>query len=796
MKYALFLTLLVIPFFSSAQKTNGKVTDKNKRPLQFVNVSIKQGNGVSFANTVTDSYGQFSSSNFNRDSTYRLSFSLIGYITRDTTIYQYKGEQISIVLLDNPNQLKEVAVKGRRNVIERKIDRLVFNVENNVNTIGSDGLDLLAKTPMVKVEDNNISLIGKQGVGILVDDKLVRLSGAPLADYLKSIRASNISRIEVITNPPSEYDAEGNSGLINIVTKKIKDPGYFVSISERAARTSYNSSGTGLNINYNLNKILMFANLNGAVGANGPTSSSTRYYELQTWNQKYLLKEKSKYLSGAIGFDYIPSKTTTIGISYNGNRSYPDLLGSSQTSVLKNSTGSIDSIIHADLNGVKVFKTNAVNLHYTKKIDSMGRELQFDADYFLNKTDIDNHSINYNTFSNNMPTPMPITNILSGNLLASEGYTFNLVVRWPLKKVKFTFGAKASFINSNNDVEFNQSFTQSALPGASYLNEFQFRENTEVIFGSMNTSLGKFKLQFGLRTEATQIKGISPSLSQVNKNSYISLFPTLYLTYPLSKKDIMSISYGRRIGRPNFSAFNPFRIYYSQYDYYTGNPYLKPSYTDNFELSNTFNSILTSSLSYSMSRGLPTSIQVISNGSNIVASTVGNFLDAKNLYLSNSISLQPFKWMESYNQLSVYYSSTKSSSAVTKQQVDGYGSSFRSINSLYMNKGKTITGGIDFNYQFPETSGINRNDSYYYFDLSLSSVFFNRNFQVSLSARDIFKTKYISSYAVYNNIGFYSTANNDSRRLILNLRYSFGNTKMSKGQNHLSSGAEQGRSGN
>lgn len=796
MKYTISFAILLFPIFLFAQKIAGVVKDKDNKPLQSVNVSIKNNLGLNAGNLITDVNGQFSSSDLKNDIDYVMSFSLIGYVTKEVNINRNGTRNISVVMVEDKKQLKEISVNGRKNLIERKIDRLVFNVENNVNTVGFDGLDLLGKTPMVRVEDNSISLIGKQGVAILVDDKLIRLSGAPLADFLKSIKASNISKIEVITNPPAEYDAEGNSGLINIITKKIKEPGYFVTISERAARTSYNSSGTGLNVNYNLRKILMFANLNGAIGANGPTSTVSRYYEAQTWNQFYELKEKSKYLSGAIGFDYSPSKTTTIGLSYNGNISYPDMLGNSKIRVLNNSTGNLDSIIHADVDAEKSFKTNAINIHFTKKLDSLGRDIQFDADYFLNKTNINNISTNYNTLADGRPTVFPINNIKSGNLLRSTGYTFNLLLRWPTKKIKFTFGGKVSFINSDNDVEYNQFFTQSSIAGVSYLNEFRFRENTEAIFGSMSTSFGKFKFQMGLRTEATQTEGVSPTLSQVNKNSYISLFPTLYLTYPLSKKDVMSISYGRRIGRPNFSSFNPFRIYYNQYEYYMGNPYLNPSYTDNIELSNTFNNIFTSSLSYSMSNGLPTSIQTISNNSNILASTVGNFLNIKSLYLGNSISLKPFNWLESYNQLSIYYNSTKSFSSITKQKNSGYGSSFRSINSLSLNKTKTITGGIDFTYQFPETSGIYRNNRYYYFDLAINSLFFNKNFQVSLSARDIFKTKFVSSYTVYNNIGVYNSSNNDSRRLILSMRYSFGNAKMSKGQNHISSGAEQGRSGN
>jgi len=796
MKRSACLIVLLVPFLLFGQKIRGVVKDTNNKPLHYVYISIKDHFSRHNESLITDSIGTFSSSEISANDEYELTFSLIGFQTKRINIKPNDDRNITIVLSENTKQLNEVTVNGRKNLIERKIDRLVFNVENNINTIGFDGYDLLGKTPMVKVEDNSISLIGKQGVAIMVDNKLIRLSGAPLTDFLKSIKASSIAKIEVITNPPAEYDAEGNSGIINIVTKKLKEPGYLVSLSQRAGKTTYYSTATGLNINYNVKKLLMFANLNGGIGANGPTTSVSRFYQNQTWDQLYQMKEKSKYLSGAIGFDYSLSKTSSIGLSYNANISYPDMISDSKIRISDKKTSTLDSVIHAKVYGDKKFNTKAFNVHYSKVLDSLGRDIQFDADYFDSKTGIDNKSVNYNTFDDYRLTNLPVNQINSGNLLLSKGYTLNLVMHLPTRKIKYTFGAKASFLNSDNNIRFNQSYSVSSLPEILYENQFLFSENTQAIFGSMNASLGRFKIQLGLRTEATQTVGESPMLSQLNKNSYVGFFPTFYLTYPASKKDVLSISYGRRIGRPNFSSLNPFKIYFNQYEYSTGNPYLTPSFTDNFELSNTYNSIFSTSLSYSISHDLPTSIQVISDGSNNLASTVGNFLNAQNFYLSNDVSVTPFSWLESYAQLSVYYSITKSSSPLTKQRVSGYGSDFRVTNSLTLNKSKTLTGGIDFTYQFPETSGIYRNYRYCYFDLSVSSSFFKKNLQLSFAARDIFKTKYVSSYTVFNNIGVYNRSNNDSRRLIVNLRYSFGNTKMSKGQNHISSGSEQVRSGN
>ncbi|MGZ3873756.1 MAG: outer membrane beta-barrel protein [Mucilaginibacter sp.] len=789
--YTILSFLFVTKLFG--QEIKGKVVDKDNKPLEFVSVLIKK-DSIKILSTITDSQGEF---NFTKrpvvlPQKYQLTLSLVGYKTIDTVVNV--GAPFKTVMHVHENQLKSVSVVSKKNILERKIDRLIFNVENNVNTAGLNALDILSKTPMVRVENDGISLIGKESVNVMLDNRILHLSPQELSNLLKSIGADNISEIEVITNPPAQYDAEGNSGLINIVTKKTKLPGYSGSVNTTLSHNTYTFLGEGLNLNYNVKKLLLFGSLNSGHGANGPTNSNTRFYDTQTWSQTIKNKEKSNFLGGTFGFEYLLSKNTAFGASVFHSTSRPDVEGSSSTNIINNTRKTSDSILTAQYKDPKLFNATTVNLHLNQKLDSNKTNLVFDIDYFKSATDIHYNSFNQNLFPDGSPTT-PGTEVQSQNNQDSRGLTFNAEVDMHFKKSSVTFGAKTSFLQSNSGVNFFRDIDKTIQIDSATLDHFQFNEKIEAIFGSFQTSFGKFELQTGLRTEATQTKGFSESLSQTNTNSYIGFFPTLYITYAISSKDILSANYGRRIGRPSFSSFNPFRVYYNQYDYSTGNPYLKPSYSNNFEISNTFNQILNTSFSYTVNKGLTAGVQIIQNGSNASIGTVDNSNSSKTFSLDNSISLNPLKWWETTNSASVYYIETHSTSPYKLPELSGYGADISSSNSLHLNTSKTLIGSVDFMYQFPYTSGLSHTRKNYRIDLSSSYLLFEKKLQITAALRDIFKTRTVISSTITNGLESRSTANNDSRRAVISLRYNFGNTKQRKGQGHSVSGEEQGQAG-
>jgi hypothetical protein len=151
-------------------------------------------------------------------------------------------------------QIQEVEIQAKKKLVERKIDRLVFNVENSISAIGGDALDALKITPGLRVHNDKISMIGKSGMSVMVDDKLIQLSGEDLINYLKTISSDNIKSIEVITTPPAKYDAEGNSGIVNIKLKKTKPNQWSASFKSSYIQSTYPKGSVGGNFNYKKNK--------------------------------------------------------------------------------------------------------------------------------------------------------------------------------------------------------------------------------------------------------------------------------------------------------------------------------------------------------------------------------------------------------------------------------------------------------------------------------------------------------------------------------------------------------------
>ena len=166
--------------------------------------------------------------------------------------------------------------------------------------------------------------------------------------------------------------------------------------------------------------------------------------------------------------------------------------------------------------------------------------------------------------------------------------------------MKWSAGCKSSFIYNSSDIDLTQIIDHQEVIDSAYINKYRYNEQTAAAFINTSGSTGKLAYQIGLRTEATWIKGESLFSSEFNKDQYTRVFPTAYLTYEGGQHNVIAINYGRRINRPDYSLMNPFKYYYSPYTYSEGNPFLRPSYNHNIELSHVYKGVFTSTLSYSL----------------------------------------------------------------------------------------------------------------------------------------------------------------------------------------------------
>src|SRR5688572_19287180 len=237
------LIFSVSSFAQSTGSVSGKITDQQNKPMPAATVSLLKGKDSSVVKfTVTDKTGVYQFDNV-LSGQYLVSVTAVGHAKSFSKKIEVADKPISletIELLTQTKSLGGVTVTSNRPLIEQKIDRTIVNVEASITNVGSNALEVLEKSPGVSIDkDGNISLKGKQGVQVYIDGRPSYLSGADLANYLRSLSSNQLDQIEIMTNPPAKYDAAGNAGIINIKTKKTKQFGYSGSISSTWSQGRY-----------------------------------------------------------------------------------------------------------------------------------------------------------------------------------------------------------------------------------------------------------------------------------------------------------------------------------------------------------------------------------------------------------------------------------------------------------------------------------------------------------------------------------------------------------------------------
>lgn len=514
-------------------------------------------------------------------------------------------------------ELEAVVVTSRKPPFERKADKMIVHVDANITNSGASAMEVLEKTPGVSVDkDGNISMAGKNGVMVLMDGKRTFMTAADLADYLRNMPASSLDKFEVMTNPSAKYDAAGNSGIINIITKKQKQKGFNGSLSTSTGFAQYLFNNNSLNLNYRKNKINLFANLSG--------NARKSYDELQLnrtffrpdgtpevhFDQKSGNTRKRYGFNGKVGLDYIASPQTTLGVVFTGFYS-PGKINSVNTSYLKNHANELDSTVVSTNYEERTWKNAGVNVHFAHKFDSArsGKELSADFDYYHYNRLQDQEFLNENFDLNGVKSG---SKLLQGHLpsdikimSAKADYTQTI-----FKKYKWETGLKYSNVRTENVADYFDVINNTPVQNDDITNSFNYEETIGAAYMNLSASFGKWSLQAGLRAEYTRYKGfqydnaLQPDSSF--SNDYASLFPTFYASHKLNAKNQFTVSYGRRINRPDYADLNPFRFFIDQYTYAGGNPFLRPMYTNVLEAGHSFKNVLHTRLSYSKTNELIT----------------------------------------------------------------------------------------------------------------------------------------------------------------------------------------------
>jgi iron complex outermembrane recepter protein len=618
MKIITTLLLLAFSGYLNAQTViKGTLRDENNKPLESASVSLVKGtDSIPVKTEVSDKEGHFRFTAIPAG-LYHVSVSAIGHSPLSSEVITVttglQTVDLPVLIMKKQNtELQSVAVVFKKSFIEQKSDRIVVNVDASPANSGTSVMDVLEKSPGVSVDkDGNISLKGKQGVTVMIDDRPTYMTGAQLAVYLKSLPSSAIDQLEIMSNPSAKYDAAGNSGIINIKTKKNKARGFNGSTTMTYTQGEYAKPGGSLNLNYRVNKFNMFLNggytywqgfQNLDINRNYLNSGDKQINSIFTQNTH--MKFISPELNLKMGMDYFLDSKTTLGIVLSGYRN--DETNNSQSYIsLKDGNNVTDSLVQSFGNIHSLWSNGAVNLNFRRQIDSGGQELTADLDY-INYKSSSSQLFQNNTYD---PAMAPLeSNTLSGDLPSTINiYSFKTDYSHPfLHEFKMEAGLKTSFVATDNKANYYNVSGSEYVPDTTKTNYFVYHENINAAYINLTKKYKKWNFQAGLRVENTNYDGhqygnmytVTNNDSSFKK-SYVNAFPTAYVTYELNDKNTFNFNFGRRIDRPDYGDLNPFLFFLDEYTYQAGNPYLQPQISTNIELSHTYHNVLTTTLNYS-----------------------------------------------------------------------------------------------------------------------------------------------------------------------------------------------------
>ncbi len=615
----------------------GEVVNASGEKLSGATVVLLDSNtGQTIKATFTNEEGYYE---FNRiiANTFFLEIQFLGFIKKTTATFEVKDSILKvpkIILDEDKNVLKEVVVTSQKSFVTQKADRIVVDPNALVTNAGLSAFEVLEKSPSVSIGFNNaISIRGKNGVMVLINNKPTNLSVDDLVNYLKSIPATEIDRIEIMNNPPAMYDAAGNAGIINIILKKNSIKGVNGSVNLSYGQGKFRRTNNSFNLNYRIEKWHFFTNLNIGQNKSFQDLTITRNYFTPTgelssvFTQNSYITPNSKTNSFKIGTDFYATSKTTFGIVWSGF-SNPSERNTSNTAIVLDGNRQLVNTISSE-NPMEVnFKNSNFNLNMSHKLNESGQEITVNLDNISYDSTISQNLIN-NTFDATnqlINSSLLVSNLPSDIKIKTGNIDYNGI---QFKGANVDLGLKTSFVNTKNIADFTDVENGVSTPNYDFSNDFSYKENINAAYVNYAKDFKNISIQLGLRLENTNIKGYqagNPIVADSTFNiKYTNLFPTIFVQYKLDtiQKHVVGLSMGRRINRPNYKDLNPFTYPIDRFTFYGGNPFLQPTFSYNVDASHTFKNYLTTTLMYSYTNDVIS--ETNEQRGNIYYSRPGNF---------------------------------------------------------------------------------------------------------------------------------------------------------------------------
>lgn len=778
-KIELFLFYFFLSNLSFAQnKVQGRIIDKKtKAPLSFISVKVMSSpTNKLLSGNISSETGEFSIDL--KMGSYYLNLESIGYTSIKTIVFDIKETPVNlgeISMSASDMNLSELVVQGEKSSMELNLDKRVFNVGKDLANAGGTASDVLMNIPSVTVDpDGGIKLRGSSEVRILIDGKPSGMVSFKGGAGLRQLQASMIDKVEIITNPSARYEAEGQSGIINIILKKDSQKGFngtFEIISGVPA-----NYGFAANVNYRHRKVNFFINYGLAYRWN-PFQGDI-YQEVRASDTLKILKQKNEGdVSGFDnnirgGLDYYFSEKSILTASYFYSRAggirhtlntYNDFLNNSNTPL-----GEISRI----QNEVESEPLSEYVLSYKKTFNRKGQELnaQFrfldhfenSAQTFTQNGKLPNGSIdNKNTFIQT-----------SVNDELEKQYLFQLDYVHPFAKDgKMEFGARSSLRDMVNDFIVNDIIDGKKVPISWLNNYFIYNENISAAYGIIANKSKKIGYQFGLRSEWTDVSTTLRKTNEVNPRKYGNLFPSAHISYAVNPDNSIQLSYSRRIKRPVYNDLSPFMTLADNRNFFSGNPNLNPEFSDVIEmgyLKNFEKGSITSSIYFRNTQDLIFGIRrVNSQGFSTFLPENLNGEKAYGIDLTSNYKIA--KWWKLDFNFNLFNANIDGSN-IDQQFVAKTTTWFlRQTSRFTLPKGWDMQ--LRFNYEAAQKTAQGSREPIYFFDYSVKKDILNKKGAINFSVLDIFNTRWLRT--VTQGTGFYTESNRQARPRQINLTLSY-----------------------
>lgn len=795
--------LSLITFFTSVFSCFGQTASISStalttagQPLPFATAALRSAaDSLLVKAAIANEVGVFTFGGL-RAGSYRVGLTAVGYASWQSDVVTLTDGQAVVLsparLTEAAKSLAEVSVKAIKPLVEVLPDKLVLNVESSITALGSSAIELLQKAPGVLIDPNdNILLQGKNGVRVFIDGKPSPLGPTDLAAYLRTVQATDIEAIEIITQPSARFDAQGNAGIINLRLKKNRNFGtngsatlgfamgaYFpkyngsVSLNNRTKKTNLFST-------YSLRDARDWSFINLYREQSGPSS------RVQFFDQRSESRVQSTAQNARLGGDWFVSKYSTLGMLLDG--SLRDATGST---LGLTPIGSLEGLVAtqlliADNRNLSNRANGNANLNY-RFADTSGHELSVDADLGRFRSKGNNYQPNRYVD--------PVTNAL----IQERNYRMNTLTNITLRTLKADYGqrlwggklsagVKLSSVLTDNNFNFFDVINAQNILNTDRTNRFVYTEAVNAGYASFEKSKGKWQGQLGLRLEHTYSDGqlisvVEPTAESQVIRRYLNAFPSAGLTYKKNLNNSFSLNYSRRIDRPSYESLNPFESKLDELTFQKGNAFLRPQYTNTIQLSHTYNYKLTTSLSYSDTQDYFTSI------TDTVATVPGerprNFITTRNLANQRVVSLgvsyafSIAKWWNVYLNVSAYRSANNANFGDGKTV-----GLVANVLSLYAQQTISLPGAwkleVSGYYTSPSIwGGTFQNQRYWGSTVGIQRKVLHERGSVVLTVSDPFNSQQWRGISRFGGLYMDASGGYESRQVRVNFSYNFGSQQV------------------